>query len=854
MTEVWLIYMYHSIESKEGVGTLPVLDGAASANFKKIGELQDAGVVWAATFNEATKYIRERQHSSIEDVATETSRTVTVKLDGKLPTDVFDYPLTVRSQIPEAWTKEGMYVKVTQGGRVQAPEVKNVDGGLYIYYDVIPSGVPAVLEAVTEPPKVTIDSIKIAYEGTLTQETGSTSAVTFTASTVPAENTDLSGIEWYVNGVKQNIEMGTLSFSYQNENIGSYNIQARDSLTGLVSNIVTITVKEAGLLFEDDFEDYGDTDTLPSSKWYANTTVGLGEYYEGSGNHAAQIYYNADAKYPGLHKTVSLSTGTATVYSGTVALKGSLQSFFMDLRNSATNATATAKTILKIKNGAITPISSDSAVAYIEDGKWVNYSIAITPAAAGELTKIRFTFSSPDLTDALGENKGKYVVYETEVNLDDTAIAENGAANMVHNNDFSKANSTCFNYLDNVKIYVPQTAEISVNEEVVIGSDVKVKLNKDVFGFESSMVTVTDASGNAVNADVSFDSAYPRQFTLSFADGAINKKSAYTVTLNGGETLIDAIGNSVSAATTFTTSSLDMISAIAITSSGKLSQSEDSMSEVSFNAVTTPSENVDTASVEWYVNGNKQETTGLTFAYTPAAQGAYEVYAMSGDSVVSNKITINVSQAVASSLQINSKGLLTQMVNNNSEITLTASALPQNSLLDESAVKWYVNGAEVAEGSITYLFTPSAKGKYEIYAQIGDNVNSKSNIITCKVIVPTAQVYELNDDFESFGTAGTMITSSNIGAWSSVLTDDTKRVEIAQDPEDGNNLTAMLASTGSSTQYPRIQKSGIAFEAGDGAYEINAVNPIDISTQNCSFVMYIWDSVNGMMPLVGAVR
>lgn len=812
---VWLIYMYHSIESKEGVGTLPVLDGVASSNFKKMGEMQDAGDIWVATMNEATKYIRERQHSTVEDVATETSRTVKIIPDGELPSETFNYPLTVRSQIPEDWAKDGVYIKVTQGGKVQAPKAVNADGGLYVYYDAVPSDVPVILECVDTPPVVTIDSLEITSEGELSQETGATSEVKFTASTVPQDNTDLSGIEWYVNDVKQDIQPGTLSFAYHNEKKGVYNIYAKDSLTGIVSNTVTITVTEAGLLFEDDFEGYGNTDTLPSSKWYANTEIGLKEFYPESGNHAAQVFYNENAKYPGLHKTVSLNVGEPTVYSGTVALVGNSQSFFLDLRNSETNATATAKTLIKIKGGAVYPLSSGDAIAYIDEGKWLNYSLCITPAVAGEMTKLRITLSSPYLSDVNHQNTGVPVVYETTINLDDTAIAENGSANMVHNNDFSKANSSCFNYLDNVRIYNPQSTALEAPEEAIqAGNPVTVTINKDVYNFSTDMVTVKNSDGSDVDCEVEFDSSHPRIFTLRFNEGTINKNSTYSIILDGRDTLIDAVGNNVGAAEiAFTTSSLDPIEKLSITANGALEQTADNMTPVVFSAVSEPSENIDVSSVKWYVNDVEQDTSGLTFTYTPSAKGVYEIYAKSSE-VTSESIVINVSTALASALEINSSGKLTQYEGNYSAVELSAAAVPEDSVFDENMVKWYVNNEEVYSGSAKYTFTPSQKGKYEIYAKIGDKEQSASNIITCKVITPTVQQYEIYDDFESYGTEGTRINNDNCGDWSYILADDVRWVEAAKDPEDLNNMTAMFIYDGTANQYPRFEYNGVTVESG----------------------------------------
>lgn len=85
------------------------------------------------------------------------------------------------------------------------------------------------------------------------------------------------------------------------------------------------------------------------------------------------------------------------------------------------------------------------------------------------------------------------------------------------------------------------------------------------------------------------------------------------------------------------------VTSITVTSQGSLEQKEGALSAVTFTAAVN--ENADAATVEWYVNDEKQGT-GATFAFTPAAEGTYVVTAKVG-TVASNSVTVTVTAAAS---------------------------------------------------------------------------------------------------------------------------------------------------------------------------------------------------------------
>lgn len=549
---MWMIEMFHGLDGGFGA----VSTAVATQHFAKMGKMQDEGKIWVASFPEATKYIRERQNTVIEDVATENDRTVTLTMAG-LPEDIFCDPLTVKSEVPAGWT----YAKVTQGGAVQAPEIVAENGRYYIYYNAIPNKGGIKIENVAEKPMISITGLKIISAGELTQNAGATSAVTFTAETTPAGNVDDTGIGWYVNGARQADFDGNLEFVFTPQEVGTYTVYALDSKTGIRSGEKTITVREPGLQFEDDFNGYGDAVTVPSQNWYSNAEVGLAAVSLDDKDKAAVFGYIESTKYPALHKTANAAVGTPLVYRAKVRLDNNgtnKQAFYLEMRNSKTgNVAANRKTVFKISGDTISSVTGE-AKAKIPIGKWLSFSVCIVPGEEGANSKIRVSLSSPDLTNLDGGEKGKDIVFEDEVSLDVIGIFTNGTCNMLFNNDFSKANDQAKTYLDDVRIYNPNPLRLTApSDPVDPGSAVTIALSKDVYGLDAAKITVTkEGSQTPVTVkDAVYSLLTPGKLVLTFAEGALEKGATYTVTL--AESVLDAAGAASGGTVSFTTSEQD---------------------------------------------------------------------------------------------------------------------------------------------------------------------------------------------------------------------------------------------------------------------------------------------------------
>lgn len=810
----WMIEMHHVINEK-GQGTLPITDTEANSHFRKMGEMQDAGLIWVASFDEATKYIRERQHTAIEDVALDGSRVINLYTDGYLPADVFDDPLTIKSQVPDDWANTDQFVKVTQGGKVQSPEITVVDGRLGILYDAYPNGGPITIELVDEPPAVTLSEVKVTSEGELGQVAGAMEPVVFTASTVPAENVDTTGIQWFVNDVQQKeVPDGTLVFSFRAERAGEYTIYAKDAKSGFASKPLTVTLTEPGVLFEDDFDGYGDADIL-SDNWYTSAPINLVENPKKPGDTVAAVGPNPTNTYPGMHQTVATFEGVPAAFTGSVLMVGGKQRFYLEARSSDQKV---KKSVLEfMENGDVVfKGPEDVKIAKNPLGTWVHYAYIVTPAPAGELTSVRIVLNGPALLDTNGQ-KQAVVVYETQVDQSGFGMVEQGSLNMVHNHKFDKTDGNDITYLNDIRIYNPQPMALLSEEADYMPDDaVTMLFNGELYGFTTDMVTVTDAAGREVPVTgAEFDGLAKRALKLTF-DAPLQKGAAYTVSVSG-QGMTDVLGRPVAHAEgVFRISSLDMIEDISIRAQGKLEQKKEAMSAVNFTASVQPAENVDTNRIQWYVNDVVQEGFGTSFTFIPTSVGTFAITARDGE-VVSNAVTVTVLPPETTGIVLDVQGMTSQSVEAVSEVRFTANPQPSDAVLDGTKVVWYVDGREAGTGE-TFAFTPAAElGEHSIYARLADTeIQSDTRTVKVLKVEYNPQSYFMTDDFEEHGPAGTAIHGSegNLAPWTSALgNDEIQGVTVVNDPAGGGNLAAQFVSM-SGKQYPRLQKSGIELTAG----------------------------------------
>ena len=136
----WLIVMCHGISGNGASGSGDITTDAADAFFAYASEYVKSGELWAATFGDATKYIRERQNTTVSARFENNAVLVDMKIirkteEGKyLGETYFSYPLTVEVRVPDTWKA----VQYTDSGKTMTAEVYKHDGASFAMVNLTP--------------------------------------------------------------------------------------------------------------------------------------------------------------------------------------------------------------------------------------------------------------------------------------------------------------------------------------------------------------------------------------------------------------------------------------------------------------------------------------------------------------------------------------------------------------------------------------------------------------------------------------------------------------------------------------------------------------------------------------------
>ena len=138
----WLFEMWHGVtEGYQG----QTINNAIN-HYKYIASKQDAGKIWVANYTEAVKYLREKQASVSYADLTDSGVLVEVATDNtNLPADIFNYPLTVKTEIPSGWSMVGYSLN----GEEKTASAFEENGVNYAYVKVLPNSSTTVTNAGT---------------------------------------------------------------------------------------------------------------------------------------------------------------------------------------------------------------------------------------------------------------------------------------------------------------------------------------------------------------------------------------------------------------------------------------------------------------------------------------------------------------------------------------------------------------------------------------------------------------------------------------------------------------------------------------------------------------------------------
>lgn len=154
----WLVFLFHNIVEDAQVGTGLVSQSKASILFDALGDRVQSGDVWCAYLDEAAMYIKESQSASVYAKKYQGDSVGVVLTDG-MEDSVYNFPITVKVEVPEGWDM----VSVTQDGKVLEVAKAFTEGtSSYVYANIVPDAGEATLA----PADVALYVEEIAAGGT----------------------------------------------------------------------------------------------------------------------------------------------------------------------------------------------------------------------------------------------------------------------------------------------------------------------------------------------------------------------------------------------------------------------------------------------------------------------------------------------------------------------------------------------------------------------------------------------------------------------------------------------------------------------------------------------------------------
>jgi peptidoglycan/xylan/chitin deacetylase (PgdA/CDA1 family) len=125
---IWLVFVSHGVD---GIGWEPKTHEELKEYLEYLKSKEAS--LWIATFQDVTKYMRERAHGEVRSYQDGDALSVVLRDD---LTDLsYDLPLTLKTNVPIDWR----VAQVSQGKRTMRAEVIHNQVGAYVLYQAIPN-------------------------------------------------------------------------------------------------------------------------------------------------------------------------------------------------------------------------------------------------------------------------------------------------------------------------------------------------------------------------------------------------------------------------------------------------------------------------------------------------------------------------------------------------------------------------------------------------------------------------------------------------------------------------------------------------------------------------------------------
>ena len=124
---IWLVLVFHGIDN---IGWEPINHEELAGYFQYIKD-KEAGL-WVATFQDVTKYMRERMAAEVTEEKNKNK--IVITLHHSLDTTLYNLPLTLKTYLPSLWKN----VNVQQGNKTVKLKILKDDKGKYVLFQAMP--------------------------------------------------------------------------------------------------------------------------------------------------------------------------------------------------------------------------------------------------------------------------------------------------------------------------------------------------------------------------------------------------------------------------------------------------------------------------------------------------------------------------------------------------------------------------------------------------------------------------------------------------------------------------------------------------------------------------------------------
>lgn len=136
----WLIELWHGTAEDDDMSEgHNIKKGVCDTHLKHIADLNDK--LWCGTFTQVTKYIREKQNSSVNIISAD-DKCIKLSFETTLNSSIFNFPLTVKFELPDGFEN----ALITKKGEILESFTKTEEGKKYVYFNTVPNAGVVLIE------------------------------------------------------------------------------------------------------------------------------------------------------------------------------------------------------------------------------------------------------------------------------------------------------------------------------------------------------------------------------------------------------------------------------------------------------------------------------------------------------------------------------------------------------------------------------------------------------------------------------------------------------------------------------------------------------------------------------------